>query len=280
MGEYLAQASDAKLGISLAIIILLSLLRLLILKIIRRKREILSEKQRRIISAVKNASWFTIFILLAYLWFPEIRTFAFSIAAVTVALVIATKELILCFSGALLKASSGAFSIGDWIEVGEVRGEVIEYNAFATTLQEISAATRYDFSGKTVVVPNSLFLTTQIKNLNFMKRYVFHSFNVTTSLPFRVEEMSALILRRLAVYSEHFIEVAHRYNSFIESHAGIDLPCPDAQVSYATNNEGRRVITVSLFCPTSEAFVIEQKTIADIFNYLDTLPVRPTGDKG
>lgn len=278
MGDYIALTSEGKLLLSLAIIASLSLFRLFTIRVIRRKREILTEKQRRTISAVKNITWSTIFVLLAYLWFPEIRNFAFSIAAVTVAIVIATKELLLCFSGALLKASSGAFSIGDWIEVGEVRGEVIEYNAFATTLQEISADNRYDFSGKTVVVPNSAFLTTQIKNLNFMKRYVFHSFSVTTNLPFRIQDMSALILGKVAIYSKHFIEVAHRYNSFIESHAGIDLPCPDAQVSYATNKEGRRVITVSLFCPTSEAVTIEQNTIADILTYLDTRSTLPKGE--
>lgn len=258
-----------KLLLSVAVIVAFALLRLLALRIIRRKREILSERQRRTISAVKNITWFSTILLLSYLWFPEIRNFAFSIAAVTVALVIATKELILCFSGSLLKASSGAFSIGDWIEVGDIRGEVIEFNVFATTLQELSAENRYDFTGKSVVLPNSAFLTTHIKNLNFMKRYVFHSFAVTTSLPFRVEEMSKLILKRLAHYSGHFIEVAHRYNSFIESHSGIDLPCPDAQVSFSTTKEGRRMISVSLFCPTHEAMDIEQKTIADIFNFLD-----------
>ncbi len=277
MGDYVLLASQEKLLLSLFVIVLFALVRVVIIRLIRRKREILTEKQRRTISAVKNLNWFFVALLLVYLWFPEIKNFAFSIAAVTVALVIATKELILCFSGSLLKASSGAFSIGDWIEVGDTRGEVIEYNLFATTLQEISNENRYSFSGKTVVVPNSAFLTTPVKNLNFMKRYVFHTFSVITNLPFQAAAMSALIEQKLAHYSEHFIEVAHRYNSFIESHAGIDIPCPDPQIHYSTNNEGRRIITVTLFCPTNEAVVIEQKTIADIFDYLDAADTHRKG---
>lgn len=78
---------------------------------------------------------------------PEIETFALSITAIAVALVIATKELILCVSGALYRASSKAFQIGDWIEIGPHFGEVVDHGIGSTTLQVVS---RHDcaFTGR------------------------------------------------------------------------------------------------------------------------------------
>lgn len=260
---------SGKLFVSLSLIGTIIALRLLLIRLVRGKSEIISERQRRGISAIKNLTWVLIFTVLLLVWFSEIRNFALSIAAVAIAIVIATKELILCISGALLKTTSGTFTVGDWIEVGEVRGEVIEYNLFATTIQEIEPGNRYDFTGKTIVVPNSVFLSVHVKNLNFMKRYVFHRFTVTSNELFSATEMQGMILRRLEKYSEHFIEVARRYNNMLRTRAGIELPCPEPQVRWSSNREGRKEITITLFCPTTEALDIEQRLMLNIIDFID-----------
>jgi small-conductance mechanosensitive channel len=260
---------SGRLFVSLSLIGVIIALRLLLIRVVRGKSEIISESQRRGISAIKNLTWLLIFAVLLMVWFSEIRNFALSIAAVAIAIVIATKELILCVSGALLKATSGTFTVGDWVEIGEVRGEVIEYNFFATTIQEIEPGNRYDFTGKSIVVPNSLFLTTYVKNLNFMKRYVFHRFTVTSNEYFSVTEMKAMILRRLEKYTEHFIDVARRYNNMLRTRVGIALPCPESQVYFSTNREGGKEITISLFCPTNEAPDIEQRVILNVIDFIE-----------
>mgnify|MGYP001215256827 CR=1 FL=1 len=57
--------------------------------------------------------------------------------AIAVALVIATKELILCVSGALIKGGARSFNIGDRIQVKEFRGDVIDQNLLTTTILEV-----------------------------------------------------------------------------------------------------------------------------------------------
>jgi small-conductance mechanosensitive channel len=270
---------SGKLFLSLSLITMIVVLRLLLIRMVRGRSEMISESQRRGISAIKNLSWLLIFTVLLLVWFSEIRNFALSIAAVAIAIVIATKELILCISGALLKTTSGTFTVGDWIEIGEVRGEVIEYNLFATTIQEIEPANRYDFTGKRIVVPNSLFLTTHVKNLNFMKRYVFHRFTVTSHERFSASAMQRMILRQLEKYSEHFIEVARRYNNMLRTRAGIELPCSEPQVRFSSNREGRTEITITLFCPTREALDIEQRLMLHIIDFIDHARVEGSGGK-
>ncbi|MCB1935927.1 MAG: mechanosensitive ion channel family protein [Nitrosomonas sp.] len=259
MSELLLIFRDDQFVQSCVLIAALLSLRILLIYLIKRNREVLTEGRRHSITRVKNFSWLIIVFGLLMIWWPELKNFAFSIAAVTVALVIATKELIVCFSGAMLRAGTGAFTIGDWIEVGANRGEVIDYNMFSTTLQELDRPPNdYSFSGKTIVIPNSLFLSEPIKNLNFSKRYVFHRFSIILDAYYDLADIQQWILHEIDQYSADFIEVARRYNAFIEKRTGIDIPGPEPRIMISTSELSRTIITVIVFCPTEKAAELER----------------------
>ncbi len=79
-----------------------------------------------------------IFILgLILIWGEELRTLALSVVAIAVAFVVATKELILCVTGSLLKTGAGSFNIGDRIQIKDFRGDVIDQTLLATTILEV-----------------------------------------------------------------------------------------------------------------------------------------------
>lgn len=259
MSELLLIFRDDQFVQSCVLIAALLSLRILLIYLIKRNREVLTEGRRHSITRVKNFSWLIIVFGLLMIWWPELKNFAFSIAAVTVALVIATKELIVCFSGAMLRAGTGAFTIGDWIEVGANRGEVIDYNMFSTTLQELDRPPNdYSFSGKTIVIPNSLFLSEPIKNLNFSKRYVFHRFSIILDAYYDLADIQQWILHEIDQYSADFIEVARRYNAFIEKRTGIDIPGPEPRIMISTSELSKAIITVIVFCPTEKAAELER----------------------
>ncbi len=234
------------------------LLRIFLVYLIKRKRAILTESRRHWITIVKNFSWLMIVFGLLTVWWSELSNFAISIAAVTLALVIATKELILCFSGAMLRAGTGAFTIGDWVEVGSHKGEVIDYDMFSTTLQELDKPPNdYSFTGKTILMPNSVFLSESIKNLNFSKRYIFHRFDIITEPHLNIQDIQQWIVAELDHISGDFIEIARRYNAFIEKRTGVDIPGPEPRIMISTNELAKRVITVIIFCPTEKAAELE-----------------------
>lgn len=269
MIESLAGLKAVKLFYSLSLVATLSAVRFLFVHQIRRRSEFLSKNQRLWMSRAKNGSVLLIILGLVAIWWPELREFALSIAAAAVALVIATKELILCFSGSVLKAGSGAFGIGDWIEVGDLRGEVIEQSVLSTTIQELDTENNnYEYTGKTVTIPNSLFLTQSVKNMNFMKRYVFHRFTIVTEPELNPFEAKAWILQRIDTYSEEFIDIARRYNAMIEKRAGIDIPGAEPRVRIRTSDAGRNEFTVIIFCPTAQAVELEQRVTRDFMTFL------------
>lgn len=255
---------ENKILLSVLIIALVLMFRRLVLKQIRGDVAFVSEHQRKWMSRTKNGTFTLMVVVLFMLWQSEISEFALSVTAIAVAIVVASKEIILCFTGSIQRASARSFRIGDWIEVGSLCGEVIEHNMMATVIQEIDLHHgQYHFTGKTATLPNSMFFTYPVKNLNFMKRYVYHSFSITIKEFVNLFVMVPEIIEQIESHCEEFIDVARRYNGVIEKHAGVDLPGPDPHIHITTTSTGEQVVHVMLFCPTEMATHLEQQIRED-----------------
>lgn len=83
-----------------------------ILSMIRGDHTLLSEKQRSWMSRTKNGTFTITLLVLFVLWQSEISEFALSVTAIAVAIVVASKEIILCFTGSIQRASSRSFRVG------------------------------------------------------------------------------------------------------------------------------------------------------------------------
>ncbi|MEZ8824697.1 mechanosensitive ion channel family protein [Vibrio amylolyticus] len=247
-------------GLTSALIFLfIILVRRLVLSGIRGEELFLSEDQRKWMSRTKNGAFGVLVISIFMLWQSEIAEFALSVTAIAVAIVVASKEIILCFTGSIQRASSRSFRIGDWIEVGKISGEVIEHNLMATVIQEIDLYHgQYHYTGKTATLPNSMFFTYPVKNLNFMKRYVYHSFEIVVKDFVNLYPMLDGLILKIDEHCEEFIEVARRYNIVIEKHAGVDLPGSEPHIHITSLPTGEQSVHFMIFCPTEQASHLEQ----------------------
>ena len=232
-------------------------------KLLRGREDFIPDDRRRLISWVRNAMVMVLVIGLILIWAPALRTFALSVTAFLVALVIATKELILCVTGGLLRTSTGAFSVGDWVRVGELRGEVVDQSILSVTLQEIEPPTRgHRFTGRTVTLPNSVFLTANVVNENFAKKFVYHTVEVVIDKEDDAAATAATMLRAMSDAIADSREVARRYNKMIRRRAGVEMPDIDPRVRLMTTNEARVRVAVTAFIPTGETERVEHAVIA------------------
>ena len=215
-------AADIRLMISLGIVVGGLLIRHLALRLIRGQRRAVGDRRWWMVTVRNVLSALILFGLFA-VWAPEIEEFALSIAAVAVALVIATKELILCISGALWERTTRAFNVGDWVEIGGHSGEVIDETLFVTELQEIETR-EFRYTGRTVVVPNSLLLTQPVINHNFRKRFLEHEFTLHVPADAPALAMRDAIAAALDAEFAAFEAVARRYAAVIEKRTGVKLP--------------------------------------------------------
>lgn len=232
---------------------------------IRSRTDAAPQSQRRWTATVRNALFFVGLLGIVLIWAPQLRTFALSLTAVAVAIVVATKELILCLSGAFLRASSRSFSVGDWIEVGGIRGEVVDHTVLATTLQEFQSEPHsFVPTGQTVVVPNSLFLMSPVRNQTALRDHVYHRFAVTLEPVFAAFRARPAIEEVVQARFAPFRERAVRANVSIERHTGSDLPDPAPLIRFGTTDLGKCRIEITLFCPPDSADALEDEITSDI----------------
>ncbi|MFB1000124.1 MAG: mechanosensitive ion channel family protein, partial [Colwellia sp.] len=196
------------------------------------------------------------------LWSDELQKFAFSIAAFIVAIVLATREFIQCFIGFLYLLSSRPFRIGDWIQVGSHMGEVHSTDWAKLTLLEVNKDD-YLYTGKTLSLPNSLMITSVIKNLNFLKRYAMHHFTIVRDASVNPFEFIDVLQEKANLYCDDFKDVAIRYNQLIENRLDINIAGPEPHIQVATSELGDTQVFFTIFCPTESAMEIEQKLTAD-----------------
>ncbi len=259
MASFANMLFENKVFITLLLFIIVFVAKSVIVKYIKSK---VKEDKRRRINLVNNIFTLVMIIILFNLWADELQKFAFSIAAFVVAIVLATREFIQCFIGFVYLISSRPFRIGDWIQVGEYYGEVHSTDWAKLTLLEVDIDA-YQYTGKTLYLPNSQLITSGIKNLNFLKRYAMHTFTIVRDGSVNPFEFFDDISQKAKEYCSDFKDVAIRYNQLIESRLDINIAGPEPHIQVATSEVGHTQVFFTIFCPTDRALEIEQLLTAD-----------------
>lgn len=135
---------------------------------------------RRWTASLRNVLILIAVVGLVMIWAPQLRTFALSLTAFAVASVIAMKELILCFSGSALRTLSRAYSVGDYIEIGGNRGEVMDFNLLVTRLREFEKRDgSFHRTGKEIILPHSMLFSYPVRLEGHAGERVRHVFTMT-----------------------------------------------------------------------------------------------------
>src|SRR5690554_606031 len=90
---------------SVALLLIVLVLRAILSKLIRSSIQA-TELRRKWLVQTRNGLILVFLLGLVLIWGQELRTLALSIVAIAVAFVVATKELILCFIGSLVKGGA------------------------------------------------------------------------------------------------------------------------------------------------------------------------------
>lgn len=244
--------------------------RYIIVRFVRGKKDILGKDQRLWINRVNNTTTIITLITLVFIWAPQLHTFALSLTAVAVAIVLTTKELLMCITGGFLRASTKPFDIGDWIKVDNVTGEVMRITAMTTLIEEIdTSGGSYQFTGRTIQIPNSKFLTINIENQKFLKDYVYQDTPITVQYADLDPEVLMKQLNKIAEgYFSPFREEATQFNRRVEKRAAVDFADADPQYFLKTTEIGHNIYTVRFLIPTERAASISANITRDFLSYV------------
>lgn len=274
------QSTEARGSLfSTALLFLAVLLFRLILINTIRKSLAGAEGKRKWVVHVKNISLIMLLLGMIIIWAAELRNFAISLVAIAAALAISTKEIILCFMGGMYKASTRAFEIGDRIQVGDYRGDVLDHDLLSTRIYEIGPGDgMHQFTGKIISIPNALFLSNSIR-LEAKAPFDLHTFVIPIPAGPHWKEMEQKLHDVCMKECSSYLEEAKRYMRRIQEKEGIDVPDLEPRISLRMIDSKEWQLVVRIPVRGLRKSRIEQSILRDFIDSIENWPephVSPT----
>ena len=230
--------------------------------------EISAEKRRIHLVWARNVIWFLVLFIIISVWASTIAGFALSLAAVAGAVLIVSKELLMCVLGYLYITFVRPFKVGDLVEINQLSGRVIDIDVFATTLAELGYAGQ--LTGKVAEFPNGLLLTTPLKNTSLTGEYVLHLFRMPIPQEATDDldkvEAAALAAADQATQAWQADAQAHFRRISVESF--IAFPSGRNKVLWDFSDPDKLMLVVRVACPSDLRLKVEQAVFRDTWRAL------------
>lgn len=146
------------------------------------------DKKRRHTTSSRNTLVLIFAISLIFIWSGEIKTMILSITALAAAIIIAFKEMILCFLGSFFITSNKLFALGEYIEIDGIKGKVIDKNFIYTKL--LLSET---FQTREMNIPNIVFVTNKVVNLSHYGKFQAYILKIAVPEIHQVKRYSEIL---------------------------------------------------------------------------------------
>ena len=217
---------------------------------VQRHAEWSNDQKRQLITQARNILWVLTAAWVIMSWSKTLFPFLFSIVAILVAVVMATKEWILCWLGSLYRMTTSAYRLGDHISINGVRGEVIDIQWMQTRVFELGPAPRGTYyTGNVLSFPNSWLMTHQLNNETFFYGYGFHWIDFHLTVKDDLDVATEIVIAEANKVCEPFLEAAHRDLSRIQQHHFMEPPSVKPKIHIEFVEAGQLVLHLRFPAP-------------------------------
>lgn len=202
---------------------------------------------------------FVLLVGLVVIWAHELQAFGLSLVALAAALVLATKELILCWSGAALRVGAKVYSVGDRIQIAGHRGVVLDHDIFATKLLEIGPGqTSHLYTGRVTVFPNSLLFSNALVKENPGQDYGLYILVIPLRDQDDWRDAERHLLDAAKAECVPFMEEAGRQMKLLEQTNLLEAPSPSPRITIQLSEPGRINLVLRFPAPDRGRSRVEQ----------------------
>ena len=220
------------------------------------------ENKRRSLVVSRNITMLLLFFGLAMIWAAQIQTLALSMFAVAAAIVVATKELIMCLSGSILRSVTKQYSIGDYIEINGLRRRVIDINMLNTLMMQIGPNPLIgQLSGKTLSFPNSLLLSHTVRRDNILGDYVIHTVEIPVPIHLDSDEIIGRLKDVLEPLCEPYVPAIKQHLENVQTQKLFITPAAQPRVSRVPHDDKVYNIIVRFASPVAKRLEIQQAVL-------------------
>ena len=244
---------------SLILLLFLVSVRALAVRWIAGNQTLSMESKRRWVVTTRNSVVLAFLIGLVIIWAHELQAFAVSLVALAAAMVLATKELILCWSGAALRVGSKVYAVGDRIQIAGHRGVVLDHDAFATKLLEIGPGqSAHLYTGRVAVFPNSLLFTNALIKENPDQEYGLYTLVVPIKIDDDWQKAERTLVEAAKAECAPFMEEAVRQMKLLEQANLLEAPSPEPRITIQLPESGKLHLVLRFPAPDRGRSRIEQ----------------------
>ncbi|QVL57489.1 MAG: mechanosensitive ion channel family protein [Simkaniaceae bacterium] len=262
--EFLERFVTTKLIATVVLVMVLWASRYFIARYIRRSRRDWTSQQRlRWINSTRTFVFVLILLSVIFLWGETIQGFALSVFAIAFALVFSVKELCMSFNGSVVRFRGKLFDIGDRIEVGEIRGDVIDTTLLSTTVEEVGkGGLNHLYTGRRISFSNSLFLTHPVTNESFLENYYMIRMEIPLSIQSNWKEGKQILLKIAEEEMMPYLEQARLRLKQMERRRGVQLPSVEPRVTVYVPDFEQIILSLRMPSPVHLKERLEQVVLA------------------
>jgi len=248
-------------------------LRFATLRFIRRRLPSTDKLQLRLAAQVRGFSYAILAVGLFIIWAAELQALAVSFAVLAMAIVWATRETFACIQGAAYRISANAFDVGDRINIAGIRGDVIDTGLLGTLVLEVAQG--HQRTGRTISIPNSLFMTEPVLNESLAGEYMLHLMTIPVD---RDADLAAIERTALTAAQEacaEFLDDVRRPMASRYRRHGLTPPIVDPRITFQVVDKNTVNILLRIPTPIRLERHVEQRVLRAVLNVpkgRDTLP--------
>jgi small-conductance mechanosensitive channel len=227
-----------------------------------------NEQKARFISNTRTLFVVVIMITFLVLWATQLYQFILSIAALGAAMAIASKEVILNFGGTFYRAFARPFSVGDRIEINDMRGYVVDIGLMSTQMLEVGPKDyTQQYTGRLVSIPNSTFLSNKVYNEtdtgHEVDAYTLHVFKIPIKNDDSWQRHIDIILESANKVCTEYVEPAKIFFNNMANKRQVDPPWVEPRVNIKVHSPTEIYLLVRVSIPIKLRGTIEQLIIKD-----------------
>jgi len=172
------------------------------------------------------SGYLSILIFLTFVFEDRLGRLSFAIGVVGAGVAVALQDVLASFAGAFSIGFSKLYAVGDRVQIGDARGDVIDIGLLRTTLMETGSWVSGDmYNGRIVRIPNSAVLKGSVFNYSQGFRFIWDEIRVlftnTSDCQFARE-----MLLRLAkeAIGEYLVEAQTSWKVFSDNYRSENPP--------------------------------------------------------
>ncbi len=273
----LPQLTDSLLIDVVATVLLLLgviLFKVLLIRLFSSDTRLAFEIRKRRSIHIRNLMIFIFIVGAIFIWSKEIHALALSFVALAFAIVFAFKEVISSANWEIFRATTNAYTVGDYIEINGMRGVVLDHNFLSTTIQELGPGQRSNqFSGRSITIPNNAFFASPLINESFMKDYILHTLTIPLSGDDDWERAEEILLKAAQDECEGYLESARRHFDSLRYKLNIGISSVEPRVTIEMPEPKKLNLILRFPTPFARKWVREQAILKRFLrNYSSSNP--------